>query len=163
MNKAVFLDRDGVLISNKNHYYIWRKSQVEYVDGIFENISNLAEKGFSFFIVSNQGGISKKLYTKSDSIKINKLIIEDFSKKGITIKDVLFCSHHNSVEKCLCRKPSPLMVLRLIARYKLPKENCYFIGDSETDMISAKKAGIIGIKIDSNSNMSNILNQITND
>jgi len=60
MKKAIFLDRDGVLISNTDHYYIWKQDQLEYVDGVFRNLQMLTERGFLLFIVSNQGGISKR-------------------------------------------------------------------------------------------------------
>lgn len=163
MDKAVFLDRDGVLIKNEDHYYIMSEKQVEYVENIFANLTLLAKKGCLFFIVSNQGGISKNIYTKEDTLKINRLITDEFSKRGISIKDILFCPHHDSIENCLCRKPKPLMLLKLIAKYKLKKENCYFIGDSDTDMTSARLANITGIKIVPNSDMYYVIKQLLND
>ena len=153
MKKAIFLDRDGVLISNRDHYYIWKQNQVEYVEGIFENLKMLADKGFQLFIVSNQGGISRGLYSKKDIQKLHEELIQDFQKHGIEISEIVYCPHHPEVEKCLCRKPGSLMIDKLIAKYGLSKEGSYLIGDRASDMEAAQNAGISGILISPNQNM----------
>ena len=153
MKKAIFLDRDGVLISNRDHYYIWKQNQVEYVEGIFENLKMLADKGFQLFIVSNQGGISRGLYSKKDIQKLHEELIQDFQKHGIEISEIVYCPHHPEVEKCLCRKPDSLMIDKLIAKYRINKEGSYLIGDSQSDMDAARQAGIQGIQIIPNQNM----------
>jgi len=153
MNKAIFLDRDGVLLNNEHHYYIWKSDQAEFIEGVFENLRMLQNKGFQLFIVSNQGGISRGLYTKGDILKLHEELILTFSKNYITISDILFCPHHPEKEKCLCRKPQSLMMDRLIAKYEICAEESVMIGDSESDMKGADLAGIKGIKIVPNSNM----------
>lgn len=151
--KAIFLDRDGVLIKNSTHYYIWETEQVEIVDGIYDNLKLLIQQGFELFIISNQGGISKGIYTKADTIKLHNKLLLDFKNEQIEIKEILFCPHHPEVEKCICRKPNSLMIDKLISKHKLNREDSYFIGDSETDMLAAQSAGIQGIKIVANQNM----------
>ena len=153
MNKAIFLDRDGVLINNQHHYYIWEPEQVEYIDGVFENLKLLQQKGFQLFIVSNQGGISRGLYSKDDILKLHGEMIETFRKNHIIITDVLFCPHHNEEEKCFCRKPGSLMIEKLIAKHELNRQESVLIGDSESDINAATMAGIHGIRITANQNM----------
>jgi len=153
MNKAIFLDRDGLLISNQQHYYIWKSDQMEFVDGVFKNLQLLQENGFQLFIVSNQGGISRGLYSKEDVLKLHDELIEIFRNNKITITEILFCPHHGDNENCLCRKPEPLMIEKLIAKFELNRQESVFIGDSESDMQAAAGAGIRGIKIMSNQNM----------
>jgi D-glycero-D-manno-heptose 1,7-bisphosphate phosphatase len=153
MNKAIFLDRDGVLISNQHHYYIWESAQLEFIDGVFKNLYLLQSKGFQLFIVSNQGGISRQLYTKENILKLHEELIETFRKNQIIISDILFCPHHSELEKCLCRKPQSLMLDKLMARYELNPLQSIMIGDSESDMESAAMAGIQGIRITPNQNM----------
>lgn len=155
--KAIFLDRDGVIITNQHHYYIWKAEQVEFVDGIFENLKQLSEMGFQLFIVSNQGGISKGLYSKSDTLELHRELTETFRKQQIEIADIVFCPHHPQVEQCLCRKPQPLLLEKLIARYQISVSDSFFIGDSETDMEAASRAGITGIKTGPNENIVNHL------
>ena len=153
MNKAIFLDRDGVLINNQHHYYIWKSSQMEFIDGVFENLNMLQQKGFQLYIVSNQGGISRGLYTKENILTLHKELIETFRKNQVTISDILFCPHHSEKEKCLCRKPESLMIDKLVAKYDLNAQQSTLIGDSESDMKAAAMAGIHGIKITANQNI----------
>lgn len=151
--KALFLDRDGVLISNAEHYYIWKQKQVEFIDGVFDNLKKLALQGYQFFIVSNQGGISKGIYSKSDILKLHEFLTQTLKQNDIDILEIAFCPHHPEIENCLCRKPNSLMIDRLIAKYRINREESFFIGDSDTDMEAAKMAGIQGIKILPNQNM----------
>ena len=153
MDKAIFLDRDGVLIDNRRHYYIWKSDQMKFVDGVFKNLQLLQENGFQLFIVSNQGGISRGLYSKEDILKLHDELIQTFRKNNITITDILFCPHHSDNEKCLCRKPEPLMIEKLIAKYGIDPSESVMIGDSDPDMQAAARAGIRGVKITANQNM----------
>lgn len=153
MNKAVFLDRDGVLLNNEHHYYIWKSDQMEFVAGIMDNLRMLQQKGFQLFIVSNQGGISRGLYSKSDIVKLHENMIHTFNANHITITDILFCPHHPDKERCLCRKPQSLMIEKLIAKYDICSQESAMIGDSESDMTAAHAANIRGIRIKSNTNM----------
>jgi len=151
--KAIFLDRDGVLVDNSEHYYIWETDQLTLVGGVIENLKFLSQKGFQLFIVSNQGGISRGLYSKDDIQKLHTELVQIFRANLIEIVEIAFCPHHPEVEKCLCRKPDSLMIERLIAKYKIDKSDSYLIGDSQSDMDAAEKAGIQGIQIISNQNM----------
>lgn len=151
--KAIFLDRDGVLVNNSFHYYIWKKEQLEYIDGVFENLKLISSLGYKLFIVSNQGGISRGLYTKNDILMLHQEINQTLLENGIEIHEFLFCPHHSDLERCLCRKPDSLLIEKLVAKYNLRKEESYFVGDSESDIQAAEKAGIKGIKITPNQNM----------
>jgi D-glycero-D-manno-heptose 1,7-bisphosphate phosphatase len=151
--KAVFLDRDGVLIDNHDHYYIWKTDQMKLVDGVIENLKLISAKGYLLFIVSNQGGISKQLYTNNDIQSLHIELHETFNQQGINIKAISFCPHHPEIEKCLCRKPDSLMIEKLLAKYKVDPVKSYFIGDSQSDMEAASNAGIRSIRIPANQNM----------
>jgi len=153
MNKAIFLDRDGVLVDNSEHYYIWKSDQLKLVDGVVENLKLLIQKGFQLFIISNQGGISRGLYSKNDIEKLHEELIQTFRKNDIEITEISFCPHHPEIEKCLCRKPNSLMIEKLMAKHKISKTDSYLIGDSKSDMDAAEKAGICGIQITPNQNM----------
>ncbi len=151
--KAIFLDRDGVLVNNSEHYYIWKTEQLTLVDKVIENLRMLSQEGFLLFVVSNQGGISRGLYSKNDIEKLHAELIQIFKANHIEISEILFCPHHPEIEKCLCRKPDSLMIEKLVAKYKISKSDSYMIGDSKSDMETARKAGIQGIQITPNQNM----------
>jgi D-glycero-D-manno-heptose 1,7-bisphosphate phosphatase len=151
--KAIFLDRDGVLVDNSQHYYIWKSDQLVLVEGVVENLKLLSQKGFQLFIVSNQGGISRGLYSKEDVLKLHAELIRTFRNNNIEIAEIAFCPHHPEIEKCLCRKPGSLMLEKLIAKYQISKPDSYLIGDSPSDMEAAEKAGIRGIPVFLNRDM----------
>jgi len=151
--KAIFLDRDGVLINNSDHYYVWKDEQLKFVDGIFDNLKLLLLKGYQLFIVSNQGGISKGLYSKEDILNLHSRLLQTFRNNNIEITEIVFCPHHLEFEKCMCRKPDSIMIEKLLAKYKLNREESWFIGDSHSDMNAALKAGIQPIHITANNNM----------
>lgn len=153
MIKSVILDRDGVITNNSQHYYIWNKEQLQFVEGIFSNLKQLLQTGYKLFIVSNQGGISKGIYSKEDVLKIHDEMNSAFAVHQVEITDVLFCPHHPDIEKCICRKPESLMIEKLISRYNLNKTETCFIGDSDSDMKAAENSGIRGIKIQANQDM----------
>lgn len=158
--KAIFLDRDGVIINNANHYYIYKVEDVEFIDGIFENLKQLQAKGYEFFVVSNQGGIAKKEYTKEDVRAVHQFITGEMAKHGIYFRDIYFCPHHDTIEACLCRKPSPLMIEKLIARYHVEVDQSYLIGDNITDIQAADAAGVRGIKVEANKNMQPFIQEL---
>jgi D-glycero-D-manno-heptose 1,7-bisphosphate phosphatase len=151
--KAIFLDRDGVLIDNSEHYYIWSDEQLRFVEGVFDNLKYLIQKDYLLFIVSNQGGISKGMYSKEDILNLHAILLETFRSRNIEIADIVFCPHHPEIEKCMCRKPDSVMIEKLLAKYKLNPEKSWFIGDSGSDINAAMKAGIQSIRIPANCNM----------
>ena len=158
--KAILLDRDGVIIDNSSHYYIFQTKDVNFIDGIFDNLKQLKEKGYVFFVVTNQGGIAKKQYGKSDVDQVHSFIQDEFSKHAIEIKEFAYCPHHDSIEKCFCRKPSSLMIERLIAKYRINRAESFLIGDSISDIEAANGAGIKGILIPPNQNLKPALAEI---
>jgi D-glycero-D-manno-heptose 1,7-bisphosphate phosphatase len=160
MNKAVFLDRDGVIINNSNHYYIYKINDIEYIDGIFEACKMLSKSGFKLFIITNQSGIAREVYTKSAAEEVNKAIVNEFSKHEVTIERSLLCPHHNDTGKCLCRKPDSLMLEKIIAGFDINAKASYLIGDSERDVQAGRKAGLSTYLSEANKSISEICQSI---
>ena len=73
-------------------------------------------------------------------------------REYLPFKEILFCPHDDS-DKCNCRKPKPGMINNLITKYNLDKNECLFIGDSEKDILAAKKAKIDAYLINTEYNM----------
>ncbi len=150
MNKAVFLDRDGVINNPRSNYYVSKIADFEFNTHIFPVIRGYQEQGYLIIVISNQGGISKKLYTIKDVEKLHAFMTDTFKKENIIITETYFCPHHNSIENCICRKPDSLLLEKAVARFNINKTESYFIGDSVRDVEAAKKAGIKGILISKN-------------
>ena len=139
--KALFLDRDGTINIEKN--YVYKIEDFEFQPGIFELISGYQKKGFLVFIVTNQSGIARGLYTEKNYQSLTRWMISRFKQEGIIIAKVYHCPHHPEITgECYCRKPSPGMILQAIGEYKIDRVNSVLIGDKKSDILAGKKAGI---------------------
>lgn len=142
-NKAIFLDRDGVINFDKGYTHMFSKKIIN-----LKTIKYLNKKTFKnhlLFIVTNQSGIGRGLYsTKSFHLFQNKMK-NYLSTKNVFISDVEHCPHHPSEAKkkyklnCKCRKPKTGMLEKLKNKWKIEKDQSFMIGDSYTDYLCAKK------------------------
>ena len=105
MKKAIFLDRDGTLNNNCDHYYIWRREEFQLNPGVPEALAELQSKGYMLIVISNQGGISKGEFSSEDVELLHDYLRSLLKAKGVFLDEVYFCPHHPMVENCLCRKP----------------------------------------------------------
>jgi len=157
MNKAIFLDRDGV-INKERGEYTWRLSDFEFNLGLFEALKKL--DNYLFIVITNQGGIAKNIYAHSDVEKTNTLMIKTFAENNLELTNIYYCPHHTDFGKCLCRKPNSLMLEKAIAKYNIDVKKSYFIGDTQRDIDAGNKVGLNTIKINPNDNLLDYINQI---
>jgi D-glycero-D-manno-heptose 1,7-bisphosphate phosphatase len=108
-------------------------------------------------VITNQGGISKGLFTIADLEKLHKYLRKDLLARNIELTDIYYCPHHPDNEECLCRKPGTLLFEQAIARYNIDPAHSFMIGDNMTDIEAAKKMGIKGILIPVNGNMMDLV------
>lgn len=160
MNKAVFLDRDGVINSDVGHYYIYKPEDVRINPGVIEGCQLLLKHNYKLFIITNQGGVAKQKYGKEDVEAVHQKILSVFKTHNITISDIYFCPHHNLIEKCLCRKPANLNIEKAIARYKINRDLSWFIGDNIKDIEAGEASGLNTIKITANEDVLPYCNKI---
>jgi len=140
-NKAVFIDRDGVVNVEKN--YVYKISDFEFIPEIFGILKKYQEEGFLIFVVTNQAGIARNYYTEEDVVKLHDWMVAKFAEKGITITGVYFCPHHPDITgDCECRKPKPGMLLKAIEKYNIAPEASVLIGDKESDIKAGENAHI---------------------
>lgn len=140
MNRAVFLDRDGVINSSiqiDGLPYPPRKiEQVEILGGVSEAIDLLRSLGFYIFVVSNQPDVSRGIVDLETHIAIHT---EIFSK--IQVDEVRYCLH-DSQDMCDCRKPAPGMILSLAEAYEIDLSNSFLVGDRWRDIQAGISAGV---------------------
>ncbi len=161
MNKAVFLDRDGVVNLEKGDY-TYKAEDFIINPGIIESIKLLRENGFIVIIITNQGGIAKNLYSDEDVFKTHKKLYDELKKENTDINDIYYCPHHHDVSKCLCRKPESLMLEKAIAVYNIDTDKSFMFGDNERDIKAAEKVNVKGILIAPNENILKYCKQIIN-
>jgi D-glycero-D-manno-heptose 1,7-bisphosphate phosphatase len=141
MRKALFLDRDGVINVDKN--YVYKISDFEFTDGIFELCRKYQEGGYIIIVVTNQAGIARKIFSEDDFLILTEWMILQFKEKGINIKKVYYCPHHpDFTGECFCRKPNPGLLLRAQKEYDIDMSESVLIGDKQSDILAGEKAGI---------------------
>lgn len=161
MNKAVFLDRDGV-INHDPGDYTYHVSQFKLNDGVLENLKTLYDNGYLLILITNQGGISKNLYTHNDVEEIHKYFIDELKKNGVELTEIYYCPHHSNNENCLCRKPNSLLIEKALARFDIDPLKSFMLGDKIRDVECAEKAGVKGIKVGLNENIEKYIDLILN-
>lgn len=159
MRKAIFLDRDGVIIKERGEYN-FLPDHIIMVEGIVEALQKISFKEFDIIIVSNQGGIARGLYKTKDVKYINDSIKQFFKTFGINILDIIYCPHHPDYSSCICRKPDSLMFEKMMHIYKIDPNRSWMIGDQERDIEAGKKAGLSTILIEPNADLNDYLGAI---
>ncbi|MDR0566007.1 MAG: HAD family hydrolase [Prevotellaceae bacterium] len=162
MQKAVFLDRDGVINSDEGRYYVYREEDFTLTPQLGECLKKLQDAGFLLIVISNQSGVSRGVYGVREVEQVNRFLREQLSAFGVQLTECYSCTHHPDVGKCLCRKPLPLLVQKALARYHIDAARSYFIGDRETDMKAAHNAGIKGIAVETNAGIAKAVENILN-
>ena len=140
--KAVFLDRDGVINDDMGHYYIFEPEDFKLNNGVIDGLKLLSDSNYLLIVVSNQGGVAKGFYTEDDISRVHEKLIEEFKKHSLEIDAIYYCPHHDSVSDCDCRKPKPGMILNAIEEFDINPLESYLIGDSQRDITAGEKAGL---------------------
>jgi D-glycero-D-manno-heptose 1,7-bisphosphate phosphatase len=159
MNKAIFLDRDGV-VNVERGAYTWKLEDFKLTIGLIGFVRAVKEKGFLVIIISNQGGIGKGLFTIKEVEKAHQYLKDELAKENLYLTDIYYCPHHPDTGKCLCRKPEPIMLEKAIARYEINVRESYFIGDSDRDVQAGKRVGVNTIKVKPNDNLCDYLSSV---
>ena len=139
MQKALFLDRDGVI--NIDHGYVSKIEDFEFTEGIFELLRLFIDKGYLLFIVTNQSGIGRGYYCEEDFQRLTSWMLDEFKQEDIHIISVHHCNHAPE-KNCACRKPQAGMVDEVLAQHAIDLENSWLIGDKQSDIDLAHNAQI---------------------
>lgn len=136
--RAVFLDRDGVIVQDIGYASKWVKKLL--IPGSVEAIKILNENNFKVVVVTNQAGVAKGYYTEEDVILFNRLMIKELAKKGAKIDAIYYCCH-NPITNCDCRKPKPGMLKRAEKEFDIDLQKSFLIGDKNSDILAGRYVG----------------------
>ncbi|MDB2481953.1 HAD family hydrolase [Gammaproteobacteria bacterium] len=145
-NKALFLDRDGVI--NIDYGYVHQRSKFTFINGIFSLVEEAKNKGYFVVIVTNQAGIGRGLYTEKDFQNLMNWVKTKFVENNGFIDDVFFSPFHPVhgigyyKQDSDCRKPNPGMILKAANKYSLNLSDSILVGDKTSDAEAGKKAGV---------------------
>lgn len=150
MEKVIFLDRDGVI--NRDSFgrtinnYVQKWQDFAFVNNSKEGIKLLNEKGFEIIVISNQAGVAKGYYTKATLDEITNNMIKEIEGFGGKIKKVFYCTHQDD-DNCNCRKPKTGLFHKAALYLKKDIKNCFFVGDTQRDVIAGREFGLRTITV----------------
>lgn len=133
---------------NIDHGYVYRKDDVEFIEGIFELCRAAASLDYEVFVVTNQAGIGRGYYTEEQFLELTEWMCDVFRTQGVEIRRVYHCPYHPEHglgvfrQDAFCRKPNPGMILQATEEYGLDLAASLLIGDSQTDIQAGRAAGV---------------------
>lgn len=145
--KAVFLDRDGVINRDPGKSrYVSSWSEFNFLPYSKKAIALLSSKNVPLFIISNQAGVSKGLYTVEMLEDITAKMLSRLTECKAKIRAVYYCIH-NARDNCSCRKPKAGMIEKAVSGAKIDIAQSFFVGDTISDVQTAKAAGCKSILV----------------
>jgi len=154
--KAIFLDRDGVI--NPDKHLIFRPDEMELYPFAADAIKKINQSPFLTLVATNQSVVARNLCTEEELAKVHDKMETLLGNEKAKVDGIYYCPHHpdrgfpeeNKEYKieCNCRKPRPGMLLNGAEDFNVNLSESYFIGDSERDIIAGIEAGVttIGVK-----------------
>jgi D-glycero-D-manno-heptose 1,7-bisphosphate phosphatase len=139
LKRAVFLDRDGTLIGERE--YLSRPEDVVILPGAARALERLQGAGFLLFIVSNQSGIGRGYFTLADAEKVNARVVDEFSRAGVRFAKI-YIAPEAPDQPSRGRKPSPQFLFDARDEFRLDLGGSYIIGDKLIDLECGWNAGV---------------------
>ena len=150
--RAVFLDRDGVL--NDDVHLITTPAQFLVLPGVPAALERIAKAGFHLIVISNQPIVARGMATEAEVDELHEFLRNQITKQGgPRIEAFYFCPHHPNAnvmqyrQDCECRKPSPGMIQQAARDHGINLNASYMVGDRITDVIAGSKAGCRTVQV----------------
>jgi D,D-heptose 1,7-bisphosphate phosphatase len=143
--RAVFLDRDGVLVRDVDH--LTSVSQLEILPGVPEALRRLHDAGWAVVVVTNQSVVARGWLTEDGLRDIHRELASRLAARGAVLDAIYYCPHHPDGAvaayrlACDCRKPKPGLLLRAADDLDLDLGASVMVGDVPTDVEAGKRAG----------------------
>jgi D-glycero-D-manno-heptose 1,7-bisphosphate phosphatase len=149
MQPAAFFDRDGVL--NVDIGYEHRPEDLVWIPGAREAIRDLNEAGYFVFVLTNQAGVARGYYGEVEVVAFHRRMQDQLLKIGARVDAFYYCPFHHDavlenyrVANHSDRKPNPGMIHRAFSDWPVRRDGSFLIGDRDTDLEAARRAGIPG-------------------
>lgn len=150
--RVVFLDRDGIINRYPGDFdYVKSWSEFYFLPKVKSSLKRLNDAGFKIFIVSNQAGIAKGIYSQVALELITKRMLKELNDCKVNIAGVYYCTHKPE-DNCSCRKPKTGLIDKAISGLKKEGEEIklsesYLIGDTISDIQTGRAAGLLTILV----------------
>ncbi len=141
--KAVFLDRDGVL-NEEIGDYVWTADRFRVCPGVPESVARLKAAGYLLIVVTNQAGIAKGLYSPVEVRALYNILQQVCNQQ---LDALYFSASHPSVSESILRKPDSGMLEKAVARFRLDPARCWLVGDRARDLAAGARLSVRGILV----------------
>lgn len=145
MNKAVFLDRDGVI--NKTIVKMgkprapYSMEEFAFIEGVEEAVEKLKAEGYLTIVVTNQPDVARG-WVGMEQVEL----VNNYVQNTLQVNDVMSCFHTNE-DNCECRKPRPGMILTAAKKWNIDLTQSFMVGDRLSDVEAGQKAGCLSILV----------------
>ena len=151
MKRAVFLDRDGVLIEDRD--LVQTEADCVVLRGVPSALASLHRAGFVLVVVSNQPVVARGLLSEGDVIRLHSVL----EKRLVPESDIplhwYFCPHHPAADvaayrmQCTCRKPRSGLLTQAAHTHGLTLQSSFLIGDRMTDIEAGARVGCRTVQV----------------
>jgi D,D-heptose 1,7-bisphosphate phosphatase len=145
MNRAVFLDRDGV-INKERHEYVKSWEEFEFLPNSIKALKLLSKTDYKIIIVTNQAGIARGYYTEGILNDIHEKMLNELSKNNVRIDAIKYCPHKEE-DDCKCRKPKSTLILSATNEFDIDLNKSWLIGDKTKDIKTVENIKEMGHNI----------------
>lgn len=151
LQKAVFLDRDGVIIQQVD--FLIKPKQLKLLPNVGKVIKLLNHFGFLVVVITNQPVVARGLIKPEGIDKIHTVLINRLKKQGAKIDAVYFCPHHPNANvkkyrlRCRCRKPGIGLIIKAAKDFNINLKKSFMVGDALIDIVAGKRAGLTNILV----------------
>lgn len=149
MKKAIFLDRDGVIIREKG--YISSRAQVEIFPYVEDSLIKLKKAGYILIVITNQSAVARGILAEKELQRIHSHLLQE-----LVLDDIFYCPHYPMLPeqkpygvKCSCRKPEIGLITRAIVKYGININGSYMVGDRASDILTGQNAGVKTVLLNS--------------
>ena len=139
MNRAVFLDRDGTLIVEKN--YLHKVAEVEIFLGAAAALKRLQDAGYRLVVVTNQAGVGRGYYTMKEVAEVNTHLAAEFSRAGVAFAKT-YVAPEAPGQPSRGRKPSPQFLFDARDEFGIDLAQSFMVGDKLIDLECGWNAGV---------------------
>jgi len=137
--QAVFLDRDGTLIENR--HYLASPAGVALLAGVRAGLARARDAGAKLFLVTNQSGVGRGMFTRADVEAVNRRMIEEIGL-GADLFSGVCVAPERPDEPQVYRKPSPRFITEMLAAHAVAADAAWMVGDAPSDWEAGLNAGI---------------------
>ncbi len=139
--RIIFLDRDGVISRFTPGDYIKSWDEFDFIPSSFDGLSALCSRGYKIYIISNQCGVNKGLFSMESLEDLTAKMEKNLRNRGIEIEGIFYCIHAKE-ENCDCRKPKTGLLEEASAREGgIDFSGTFFVGDSDKDIQAGNSVG----------------------